>query len=183
MALSAPGMRPPDLPGRSVWLPALTVRALVLLLGIALTFVVYANQGWIAVGILLTFVAAWEPRALFSWVMILFLAIGWLSQRAQLDWQFLVLLAGVHLLHVASLLALELPWRSLVSARVFGAPLARFVAIQIPCQALAVAALLLLAPGAGGHRPVAFAAAAIAGVIALIGLALLLLRPPGSLAD
>ena len=57
-----------------------------------------------------------RPRTLLAWVLILYLAIGRLAHHASLSWQFLVLLAGVHLLHILGMLALELPWRSWVAA-------------------------------------------------------------------
>jgi hypothetical protein len=51
----------------------------------------------------------------------------------------------------------------------------RFIAIQVPSQVLAVVTLLLLAPGADGHRPLTIAAFAVIGVLGLAGLGLLLL--------
>jgi hypothetical protein len=74
------------------------------------------------------------------------------------------------------MLTLELPRRSWLQPGVFLAPLRRFVAIQVPVQALAVVALLALAPSPSGHRPLHAGAFAVVGAVALAGLALVLLR-------
>lgn len=171
---------PPELPTRTARIPASTVRVAGLVLGIALTLVDYGMNGWLAVGILLSFLAAWEPRTMLGWVLIVFFAVGQISHHDALSVQLLVLIAGLHLLHVLSALATELPWRGWISVSVLTPSLVRFVAIQVPCQAVAIAVMLLLAPGAGGHRPVSIAALAAAGVVALAALALLLLNPADS---
>ncbi len=168
---------PRDLPVRSAWMPAVTVRVALMLLGIGLSFVVYAGSGWVAVGILLSFLAVWEPKVMLGWGLIVFLAIGQLSNHDALTWQLLVLIAGLHLLHLLSMQMLELPWYGWMSPQVLKQPLLRFAAIQIPCQLFAVAALLLLAPGAGGHRPLSGPVVAVIGALALAALAVLLLRP------
>ena len=114
---------------------------------------------------------------LLAWVLILYLAAGRLAHHASLSWQFLVLLAGVHLLHILGMLALELPWRSWVQPQLFVAPLRRFLVIQVPTQLLAILALLLLAPSPDGHRPLTIAGFGVVGALALAGLALLLAGP------
>jgi hypothetical protein len=171
-------MQPPaDLPEVGARIPALAVRALFAVAGVLLTLVDYGLTGWLAVGIVLSFAAAWVPQQLLGWGLILFLAAGRLAQHSSLSWQFLVLLAGLHLLHVLGMLALELPWRSWVQPVVFVAPLRRFLMIQVPTQLLAVLTLSLLAPGTHGHRPVTIAAFAVVGAVALAGLAVLLVGP------
>lgn len=170
-------LRPPsDLPAPDARIPALTVRAALATVGILLTLLVYGTSGWLTVGVLFSLLAAWAPEYLLSWAMIVFLALGELARSAGLTWQLLVLIAGVHLLHLLGMLTLALPWRSLLQPRVFTRPLLRFVVIQIPVQALAVVALLLLAPNAHGRRPVTVGAFSIVGAVALAGLALLLFR-------
>jgi hypothetical protein len=168
---------PTDLPGVGARIPALAVRVVFAVAGVLLTLDDYGLSGWLAVGIVLSFAAAWAPQQLLGWGLILFLAAGRLLQHSSLSWQFLVLLAGLHLLHVLGMLALELPWRSWVQPAVFVAPLRRFLAIQVPTQSLAVLTLLLLAPGTHGHRPVTVAALTVVGAVALAGLALLLVGP------
>ena len=168
--------RPPDLPAADARVPGIAARVMLAIVGVLVSLVAYGSSGWSVVGILLSLSAAWAPRNLLAWVLIVFLALGELSRHAALTWQFLVLLAGVHLLHVLGLLTLELPWRGWVQPAVFARPLLRFIAIQIPAQLLAVVALLALAPNAHGHRPVTVAAFTVIGAAALAGLTLLLLR-------
>jgi hypothetical protein len=167
---------PSDLPVSDARIPALAVRVALAVVGILLTVLVYGAGGWVAVGVIFTVLAAWVPEYLLSWLVIVFLAIGQLSRPADLNWKLLVLIAGLHLLHVLGSLALALPWRSWVQPRVFTRPLLRFVAIQVPVQVLAVIALPLLAPNSHGHRPLTAAAFTIVGEAALGVLALLMLR-------
>jgi hypothetical protein len=167
---------PSDLPAADARVPGVVVRAALAILGILLTLVVYGTSGWLAVGVIFSLLAAWAPEYLLSWLVIVFLALGELDRPAGLSWQLLVLLAGVHLLHVLGTLVLALPWKSWLEPRVFTRPLRRFVAIQIPVQLLAVVTLLLFAPNAHGHHPLTIAEFTIVGAAALAGLTLLLLR-------
>ncbi len=176
--MKLPGVvRPPDLPLAGARIPAVVVRAAFTITGVLLSLVGYGLTGWLAVGVVLSVAAASSPQYLLGWVLILFLAAGRLAHHPGLSWQFLVMLLGLHLLHVLAMLALELPWRSWVQPRVFVAPLRRFLVIQVPTQLLAVLALLLLAPSADGHRPLTVAGFAVVGAVALAGLALLLTGP------
>jgi hypothetical protein len=167
---------PPDLPAPDARLPALAVRLALAIVGTLLSLIVYGTNAWLAVGIVFSVLAAWAPEYLLGWVVIVFLALGELSRPATLSWQLLVLIAGVHLLHVLATFSLGLPWRSWVQPRAFAQPLRRFLAIQIPAQLLAVATLLLLAPNARGHRPLTVAEFTVIGAAALAGLTLLLIR-------
>lgn len=167
---------PSDLPAAGAWVPGVAVRAAFVAVGVALSIVDYQLTGWLTIAIVLAIAAAWVPRYLVGWGLILFLALGQLTRHLDLTWRFLVLLAGVHLLHVLAMLTLELPWRSWVQPAVFVPPLIRFIAIQVPTQALAVVVLRLLAPTANGHRPLTLAAFAVIGSVALAGLVLLLFR-------
>ncbi len=189
--MKLPGVVPPaDLPLAGARIPAVVVRAVFTIAGVLLSLVDYGLTGWLAVGIVLSVAAASSPQYLLGWVLILFLAAGRLAHHPGLSWQFLVMLLGLHLLHVLAMLALELPWRSWVRPGVFVAPLRRFLVIQVPTQLLAVLALLLLAPSPDGHRPLTVAAFAVVGAVALAGLALLLTgsrlderRPPSKVGD
>ncbi len=107
----------------------------------------------------------------------MFLAAGQLARHPGLSWQLLVLLAGIHLLHVLAMLALDLPWRSWLAAGGVRRAAARFLAIQIPTQLLAVLALLLLAPSHDGRRPLSAGGLALIGAAALAGLGVLLFGP------
>jgi hypothetical protein len=174
-AMKLPGIAPPPvLSTTGARVPAIAVRVVLATVGVLLSLVDYELTGWFVVGLVLSVAAAWSPRHLLGWVLILFLAAGRLAHHLGLSWQFLVLLAGLHLLHVLAALALELPSQSWVQATVFVAPLRRFLMIQIPTQLLAVLALVLLAPSSDGHRPLTVEGFAVVGAVALVGLALLL---------
>lgn len=170
--------RPADLAASDARLPGLALRAVLLAVGIGLAIVEDGGSGLLVVAIALAIGAAWAPQFLLGWGLILCLGLSQLARHDVLGWRLLVLLAGLHLLHALSLLVLELPWRSWIQPSVLFGPLVRFVAVQLPVQALAIAALALLAPGAGGHRPVTIAAFAGVGIVALVGLTALLLLPP-----
>lgn len=169
-------MPPPDFPDAKARVPALAVRVMLVCIALALCVVDYGLNGWLVVATCLAIGAAWAPEYLLGWALILFLALGRFAHHAALTWQFLLLLAGVHLLHLLAMLALELPPRGWVQPAVFIAPLIRFVSIQVPAQALAVVALSLLSPSANGHRPLTIGPLALIGTVALVALALLL-RP------
>jgi len=168
---------PAELPSADARIPGFAVRVALVIAGVLLLLLDYGFSGWLIVGVPLAVAAAVSPDYMLGWVLIVFLAIGQLHQHADLTWRFLVLLAGLHLLHVISMLALELPGRSWVEPAVFRAPLRRFLGIQLPTQLLAVVALLLLAPSRNGDRPWTVAEFSVIGAVALAGLALLLLGP------
>jgi hypothetical protein len=176
--MNVPGVSPPtDLPVPDARIPGVSVRVTFVVVAVLLSIVDYGFSGWLAFGAVLGVAAAVAPETLLGWLVILFLAAGQLARHAHLTWRFLVLLAGLHLLHVLANLALELPWRAWIQPAAFVAPLRRFLSIQVPNQLLAVVALLLLAPNHSGHRPLSTAVVAVVGAAALAGLAALLLRP------
>jgi len=168
---------PADLPVTGARIPGFAVRVALMITGALLTVVGYGVSGWLAVGIVLSVASAWLPRYLLGWALILFLAAGQLAREPALNWRLLVLLAGLHLLHVLAMLALELPWRAWVQPAVFQAPLQRFLVIQAPSQLLAILALLLLAPSHAGHRPLTVAGFAVVGTLALAAVGMLLFGP------
>lgn len=168
---------PTELPGVGVLVPALAIRVALVIAGVLLSLVDYGFNGWLALGIVLSVAAAVIPQALLAWVLVLYLAAGRFSHHASVSWQFLVVLAGVHLLCLLGMLTLELPWRSWVQPRVFLASLKRFLVIQIPTQLVAVLALWLLAPAADGHRPVTISEFGVVGALALAALAVVLVGP------
>jgi hypothetical protein len=168
---------PPDLPVADARIPGSAVRAGVAIAGGLLCVVDFGASGWLVPGIALALTAAVAPQYLMGWALMLFLAAGELAHHPALTVRFLVLVAGLHLLHVLTMLTLEVPWRSWVQAGVFAGPLRRFAVIEIPTQLLAVIALLLLAPGHDGHRPVTLAGIVLIGAAALAGIGVVLLRP------
>ena len=175
--MNLPGLpSPSELPATGARVPGFAVRVVFVVVGVALSLLDYGFTGWLTIAIVLAIAAAWVPRYLVGWALILFHGLGLLTRHLAFTWRFLVLLAGLHLLHTLATLALELPWRSWVQPAVFVPPLIRFVAIQVPTQAVAVVALALLAPTGNGHRPLTVAAFAVIGGVALVGLVLLLFK-------
>lgn len=176
MRLSAV-LPPADRPSPDARIPGYAVPVVFVITGALLSLVDYGFSGWLAFGIVLSIAGAVAPDALLGWLVILFLAAGQIAQHSDLTWRFLVLLAGLHLLHLLACQSLELPWRSWIEPAVFTAPLRRFLLIQIPTQLFAVVAMLLLAPGHSGHRPLTIEVFAVLGAVAMVGLAVLLVRP------
>jgi hypothetical protein len=171
------GVAPPlDLPA-TARIPGFVIRVAFVIVGVLLSLDVFGLSGWLVVAIVLAVAATLAPQYLLGWVLILFLAAGQLAHHAELNWRFMVLLAGLHLLHVLSMWVLELPWRSRVQPSVIVAPLLGFLVIQVPVQLLAVVALVLLAPSTNGHRPLTITGFAMVGAVALAVLALWLTRP------
>lgn len=168
---------PADRPARDARIPGYAVPVAFAVTGALLSLVDYGFSGWLAFGIALSIAAAVAPDTLLGWLVILFLAAGQIAQHAELSVRLLVLLAGLHLLHVLACQSLELPWRSWIQPAVFKAPLRRFLLIQVPTQLFAVVAMLLLAPGHSGHRPLTIEVFAVIGAVAAVGLAVLLVRP------
>jgi hypothetical protein len=161
-----------------VQVPGFVVRAAVAVVGAPLCFVCYQPAFWITVGLVLAGLAVIYPQRLAAWVLILFLGASRLPHHSSpLQWQFFVLLAGLHLLHLLAAQTLEFPWRGSVQLAVFRRPLLRFLAIQIPVQALAVVALAVLAPRPNGSRHVTLAAFGIVGALALVMVTLALAVP------
>jgi hypothetical protein len=168
---------PPDLPDARARIPGVAIRATFVIACALLSLDVYGLNGWLVVAIVLSVAAVLAPQYFLGWGIILFLAAGQLAHRAALSWRFMVLLAGLHVLHILAMWVLELPWRSWVQPGVFVAPLLRFIVIQIPIQLLAVLSLLLLAPHSNGRRPLTVTGFAIVGAFALVCLALRLTGP------
>ena len=115
----------------------MAIRAVFALVGALMSLDVYGVNGWLVVGAVFAMAAAIAPQFLLGWGLIVFLAIGQLSHHAALSWRFLVLLAGLHLLHFIGMWTLELPWRARLQIAVFAHGLTRFLAIQVPIQLLA----------------------------------------------
>lgn len=163
-------------PAANAVIPGYTPVIALMLLGTLLSVLDFDPLGWVIAGAALSVVAAWYTRYPLRWLLILFLAAGQLAHPTNLDVRFLVLLAGLHLLYVLSTLAPAPPWSSWVQPAAFLPALRRYVTIQLPCQLVAVVALLLLAPAHGGHRPLTVAAFAVIGAGASAGLGVLLFR-------
>lgn len=148
------------------------VRAAFAAVALALSFIRYPDALWLAC-ILLIALAVCVPRSLMAWVLILVLAASQIGHEPVWDVGFVVLLAGLHLLHVLAAPMLVIPVRARVQLSIFRRPLLRFLTIQVPVQAAAAAALLLWQP----DSELAIPLAAVAGGVALVILTLTLIIP------
>jgi len=158
--------------------PGIAPRLVLAAAGSLLSFTAYTSAFLIVVGVLLAIVAAAAPRTMAAWMLILFLGASRIPRaHTALEWRLLVLVSGLHLIHVVGAQVLELPVRSWVQVAVFRAPLWRFVAIQIPVQAVAVAALLLFAPRGDDSHRIEIAALGTVGAAAFVAVTLLLAAP------
>jgi hypothetical protein len=159
------------------WLPAVVVRVALGVVGALLCLERLPPGFWLVAGLGLLAAAVAVPRWATAWVLLLLLAgTQLLEPPSAEDGRFFLLLAGLHLLHVLAAQALALPWRARLQAAILRPPLLRFAAVQIPVQAVAFAALALLAPGPDGVRA-ALPALGIAGGAALVVVTVLLASP------
>ena len=175
--MSAVSARNLGMPRIGVSMPGWIVRTVFAVVGCGLTVVCYQPPLWI-VGAGLTGWAVVAPRRLVAWLLLPFLAASQLTRHpAPLNWRFMMLLAGLHLLHVLAAQIRQLPWRITVQLAAFTQPLVRFVAIQVPVQLVAIAVLALLAPESTSSRRLLVTGFGIAGSGALLVTALLLVVP------
>ncbi len=116
------------------------------------------------------------PRWRTAWVLIAVLAFSALLEPVTgASPRILALIAGAQLLHVLAAWMLAVPARARLEPAVLLPGLRRFIVIQLPVQAVAVAVLSLRHAGGGG-LPAIVAGAAVLLLGALVGL--LLLRRP-----
>lgn len=167
-------LAPPDRPAPRARIPGAALRVALAGAGAGLSLVAERSPALLTISFALAIAAAVAPRHLWAWGLVVVLALSQLANRPGLTWRFLVLLAGIHLLHVLGMLAAEVPGRSFLDPGVLVRPVVRFVLVEVPIQAVAAVALVLLSPGVHGHRPVTVGAFAAVGVVALAGLGLLL---------
>jgi hypothetical protein len=178
MSGSPARVRTRPLPAMGPWLPASAVRVALGVVGALLCLERLAPGFWLVAGLGLLACAVAVPRAATAWALLLLLAGTQLRELPSAhDGHFFLLLAGLHLLHVLAAQAFALPWRGRVQVAVVGRPLLRFVAVQVPVQTAAFAALALLAPGPDGAARFALPAAGIAGGAALVAVTVLLIVP------
>lgn len=163
------------LPPVGAWVPGWTARAATVVLGAALGAAVSTHPVWLTVVVALAVVAAVRPRTFLGWALILLLAGSALVQPPG-GWTFHALLAGLHALHLLGAQSLVWPVTGRVQLAVLGAPLRRFALVQVPAQALAVALLALLGPD--GSTGPGLPLIGILGAIALVLVALLVVRAP-----
>jgi hypothetical protein len=160
------------------WIPGSVLRAALGVVGVLLCLDRFPQGFWFVVGLVLTGAAVAVPQWLTAWALLLLLGASQvLAQPSPHDGRFFLLLAGLHLLHVIAAQTLALPWRGRVQLAVLRRPLLRFVAIQAPVQAVAVAALTLLAPRPDGGASIVLPAVGVAGAGALVVITVLLIVP------
>ena len=93
---------PPDLPTASARIPGFAVQAVFVIAGVLLSLVDFGLSGWLGVGIALSVAAAWSPRYLLGWGLILH--PSWTaptrdgSRSAQFEHSLLVTPTGVEVL-------------------------------------------------------------------------------------
>lgn len=125
-------------------LPAVLVHVSLVVVTTALSLAIVPVAFWLVVAIALGIAAGAVPRLYTAWALIILLPLFQLPRDpSTIDWRPYALLAGLHLIHNLASLALVVPVRGMIDARVFVRPLCRFVIVQLPCQALL--ALLLVA--------------------------------------
>lgn len=156
------------LPAVPAAVPLAALRVLLGVVGVGASVAVLPLGGWLWLALVVALVAAVRPASGAPWLLaglwVLHAVVG--SERLGLH--LAVLVAAVHLVHVVGSFALALPGRGVLGARVLVRPALRFVVVQVPVQALALAAAWVT----GAHRPhvpvLAVAAAAALAVVALV---------------
>jgi len=165
-------------PDIGLWIPGSVLRAACGVVGVLLCLDRLPQGFWLVVGLVLTGVAVAVPRWITAWVLVVLLgATQVLQDPSPRDGHFFLLLAGLHLLHVLGALALALPWRGRVQLAVLRRPLLRFVAVQVPVQVVAAAALAILTPRPDGSANIVLPAVGAVGASALVVVTLLLVAP------
>lgn len=171
--------RPPRLPLPAIGarVPAGAVRAGLAALGLGLCLTVLPEGFLRLLGLGLVVAAVINPAWLTSWALLLLLAARRLAEPfTGLDAELLVLIAGLHALHVLGALSLVLPVRGWLQLRILRRPLLGYLTIQAVVQPFAVALLLVLSPD--GVATATWPVAALVGALALLGTVLVLrLRP------
>lgn len=121
-------------------------------------------------GALFAILGAVFPAALGAWGCALVIALAQLARTPSVtDWHPYAVLAAVHLLHVVGSLAIVVEPGGVLQLRTLRTPLLRWLAIQVPAQAVLALALLLASSGpAVLPLPGVFAALAATCVAVLV---------------
>lgn len=152
--------------------PASVVRLVVAVVCVGLSFAIIGWQLWLAVALLLTLVALVFPKAPAAWALAAMLAIFALGRYGGAPgWQFFVVLAGAHALHVFGMTLGWLPISGPVQLRVLGRMLRTFVIIQVPAQLVSLVVLTLLA----GRSVAAALTSPVFGLLAALSFVLLVI--------
>jgi hypothetical protein len=110
---------------------------------VALSAFAFMAPPYAVIAVALAVIGAFVPGSLGTWGCALMIGLAHLSHSAEVgDWRPYATLAVVHLLHVLGGLAMVVPWRARMQARVLRRPLVRWVVIQVPAQLVLVGVLL-----------------------------------------
>lgn len=144
--------------GRTLPLPMLRIAGVVV--AAASFFVVPVPYAILVV--CLAAVGAVVPATFTTWAAIVVLAFAHLAQPLALDGRAAVLLAIAHALHVLAGLQLVLPLMGRIRLRALAAPARRWLAVQVPAQALLLLALAATRLPLSGLLPAGVVAVAAA---------------------
>ena len=159
--------------------PGWSIRALFAAIALGLCLVEAAPGFWLSVSILLAAAAVVVPRWLTAWFLIGVLAFTvLLVPTATIGVRALLLVAGLHALHLCGSWMLVVPATALVQPRALWPSARRFLIIQLPVQAATVVALWLSGASRSSSVPFLAAVAGAAVVALVVVLAGPLLRRP-----
>lgn len=169
--------RPAHLPVLGPVVPATTLHVAAAAVGAGLLVALLPpSYRWLAAPMALALAVL--PGPLTSGAVVLVLAWDQLLQPlVPVRPGFFLLLAGAHLLHVLTGLAAAVPRRGWLQLAALRRPVVRFVGVQLPVQAAAVVVLALVPGRTGGLAGLWSPAGGAVGAVALVALALLLVRP------
>ena len=149
--------------------PTVLIRVLLAAVGVGLAALLLQGLG-VVVGVLLALLAAVLPGRVAPWLLVAVLALGEaLRDPRTVGAELLLLVAGVHALAALAELAAALPATGRLELAALRRPALRFLAVQVPVQALGLVVLLLI-----GRTP-PLPAAAVGGAVLLVALPILLI--------
>lgn len=156
-------------PAIGAWVPTATVHIAFLAVATGLCLLVLEPPFWRAVGLLLAVTGTLVPSRVSPGWLLLVLALSQLGREpSATDIVFYLLLAGVHLLHLLSSLAMGLPRHGRIQVIALLPPFRRFVLIQAFVQAVAAGALRIVSGGGGTVSGLSILAAAMIATVAAV---------------
>jgi hypothetical protein len=161
-------------------MPGWVLRAVVGIIGVGLCIwqiPVTAGAFWLVVAIIIVALSVIFPASPAAWILMLTVGASIFTRApSPADPRLYVLVAGVHLLHLAASYARVIPPRSWVQLRAFARPMRRYLLVQIPTQLATVIALFAFSPRTAGH-PAPLPAGAVVAASALAVLTVVLIAP------
>jgi len=148
-------------------LPLLILRVAGVAAAAASFFLIPVPYAVLVVG--LAIVGAALPTTFATWAALVVLTLVRLAAPVALDGSASALLVIVHLMHVIGGLQLGLPLRGRIRLRALAAPARRWLMVQLPAQALLLAALAATRLPLHGLLPAGAVAVAVAvGVVVMV---------------